>query len=91
MLSPVLENHDYQFFIMKNINVHLCKLGLSRLLQCYYKRLVSHIADASLSKNHKFPYHKPVDIYNHFRLQFDLPLSWSPPVDYVINFLDSLS
>ena len=57
----------------------------------HFEGHVSHIIDASLSKNHKFPYHKSDDIYNHFRLQFDLPLSWSPPVDNVINFLLSLN
>ena len=52
---------------------------------------VNYLIDASLSNNTKVAYDKAVDVFKDFRLQFNLPQSWPPSVDHVINFLAFLA
>ena len=48
---------------------------------------VNYLIDASLSNYTKVAYDKALNVFKDFRLQFNLPLSWPPSVDDVINFL----
>ena len=56
-----------------------------------FLRLCKFLIDASLSNNTKVKYDKALGVFKNFRLQFNLPLSWPPSVDHVINFLAFLA
>lgn len=56
-----------------------------------FKGHVNHLIEASLSDNTKIAYDKAIVVFNDFRLQFQLPPFWPPPVDHIINFVAFLA